>query len=187
MAMIAFSIPHEVNKLLNKIKVPGDKTPLEDYHLTLFSLDDNLKLDEIENLIEPVYELAKKTKPFKIILKEFTTFDGNDKIPIICRVESEEVFKFRESLKRKFDKAGIEYSTKFPEFKPHITLSYHKEKVKDKKIDRIQFEVDSVAIYGGDSGREKIFVECKFGKNIKKKSCNYLLKECEEFYKIARL
>ena len=184
--MIALPIPHEVCKLLNKIKVPGDKTNVEDYHLTLFSLDDNLKIDEIEKIIEPVFELAKKSVPFKIILKEFTTFEGGDKIPIICRLNTEEIFKFREALKKKLDKAGIEYSNKFPEFKPHITLSYHKEKVKDKSFDKISFEIDSVAIYGGDEGREKIYVECKFGKDIKKSS-EHLLKECECFCKIANL
>lgn len=185
--MIALTVPHEVSKLLSKIKVPGDKTPLEEYHITLFSLNDNMKLEDIEKVIEPVYELAKKTEPFKITLKEFTTFEGNDKIPVICRLDTEEIFKFRESLRKKLDKAGIEYSKKFPEFKPHITLSYHKEKVKDKSVDKISFEVDSVAIYGGDSGKEKIYIECKFGKNIKKRSSEYLLKECERFYKIANL
>jgi 2'-5' RNA ligase len=102
-------------------------------------------------------------------------------------LDTEEIFKFREALRKKLDKSGIEYSKKFPEFKPHVTLSYHKEKVKDKKFDKISFEIDSVAIYGGDSGKEKIYVECKFGKNIKKKSCDYLLKKCEEFYKISNI
>lgn len=184
--MIALTVPYEVSKLLSKIKVPGDKTPLEEYHITLFSLDDNLKLEEIEKLIEPVFELAKKTKPFKVILKEFTTFEGKDKTPIICRLNTEEIFKFREALKKKLDKVGIKYSSKFPCFKPHITLSYHKEKVKDKSFDKISFEIDSVAIYGGDKGREKIYVECKFGKYIKKSS-EYLLKECESFYKMSNL
>ncbi len=185
MAMIALPIPFEVSKLLSKIKVPGDKTPMEEYHITLFSLNDNLKLKDIEEVIEPVFELAKKTQPFKIILKDFTTFDGKDKIPVICRLNTEEIFKFREALRKKLDKAGIEYSKKFPEFKPHVSLSYHDTKVKDKSFDKIIFEADSVAIYCGDSGKEKMYVECPFGKEIKKKSADMLYAECEAFYKYA--
>lgn len=157
MAMICVKIPTDFSKVLSKIEVPGTKEPLDDIHITLLYLDKNVDFEILQKCNKALNEVTQNLEPFSITIKKVSTFpEGEDGIPIIIPIESKELKKLNMDLKKEFDKNDIEYSKKWKEFKPHITLSYSKDKMKDFKIPELSFTVSEIMLWGGDSGKQKM-------------------------------
>src|SRR5690606_38545516 len=146
MAMISIPIPQDVSEYLRQIDVPDVKKRDSSDHLTLFYLGDNIPLDTINDAIEACITITEKQKPFLIDVNGYSCFPKGEKVPVVCRVKNQEIFDLREDLKKRLDKLNVEYSKKFPTFKPHITLSYNDEKVPSKKFPKICWQVNKLAI-----------------------------------------
>lgn len=183
MAMIAIPVPHDVSEILRGLDIPG-KRDISD-HITLFYLGDDVDIKTIIKCINSCLKVTEKQKTFIVELKGYSCFpEGNDGVPVICNIENRELQKLRNRLARKLDSAKIEYSKKFKEYRPHVTLSYNKDKVEDGTFPKIAWQVNKVAIYGGDGGKEKLYAELSFGGKINK-TANYIDDLSEYYFRIA--
>ena len=98
--------------------------------------------------------------------------NGDDGYPIIVPVESDELFEFRKKLAKKLDDNNVKYSKKWPEYKPHITLSYSKKEFEGHKLkSKISFHADEVVLYSGDSMDENDII---VSLSLKNKKASYL-------------
>lgn len=172
--MIAIPVPHDVGRLFRSVDVPGERDPSD--HITLFYLGDDVPLKTIIKAIEPTFKVTSDTKPFTVSSSKITTFKkGDDGYPVIARLDSKELHEFHSKLKRALKKEKVNFSDKYPEYKPHVTLGYcHDEKIDDIKIDKVSWLVDEIAIYGGDSHDERIYISFPLNLNILKKSSSYI-------------
>jgi RNA 2',3'-cyclic 3'-phosphodiesterase len=166
MAFIGVKIPTPVAVELSKIKVPGTRVSQEEMHVTLLHLGNNVPIPEVLQATLACYLMAKKWKSFKIGVKRVTSFPaGDDGVPVIARVLCPNLHKLHGELEKSLDAMEIPYSKKFPEFKPHVTLSYSPEDVKDIEIDPIMWMVDELVIWGGDEGEERIAITLPLGES----------------------
>jgi 2'-5' RNA ligase len=147
MALVAFAIPKGVGrKLMPKPEVPGKLEDLEHYHVTLAYIDEASSPTDMAALLEAVAKLTERSAPIPAVVEEVSNFKkGDDGYPIVCHVKSEPLHQFQRELLKVLDGAGIEYSKKWPEYRPHITLSYAQEPY-EAKIDEVALSLDSVVI-----------------------------------------
>lgn len=185
MAFIGIKIPHEVGRLLKKIDVDGKKVPDSEYHITIAMFSEDWPVSEAAKTLETTFDVLKKFKPFKIKTKKVSCFPGGDNgIPILAKVESEDLHKLNDKLKEAYDKDGIEFSKIHKEFKPHITLSYSDKKIDEEEIDEIEFVVHEIVLWCGDNGDDRLFVT--FPLENKKKKESFLINKTEVFYALAQ-
>ena len=186
MAFLGIRVPHETGRLLTKIDVPGEKISVSEMHITLLHFGDNWPISEISKSLEAAYSVISETQPFLVKMEKVSHFSKNseDKYPCIIRVESKDLHKMREDLARKFDKAKIEFSKTFKDYKPHVTLAYCDEEPEDVSFHPVEFSVQEVVLWGGDHGDDRIFVTFPLaGPEISKHSL--LLQKVAIFEKIA--
>lgn len=186
MAFLGIRIPHETGRLLNQIDVPGEKISTSEMHITLLHFQKEWPISELMKSIEATYDVVSKFHPFLVSINKVTSFSKNPegKVPIIGRVESDELMKFREKLADSFDDDEIEFSKNFKDFKPHVTLSYAEEKPDDEKIHPVEFVVSEIVLWGGDHGDDRIFVTFPLAGPALDKNA-FLVKKIEIFEKIA--
>lgn len=164
MSFIGLRVPLEVGRILTGLSVPGDKEPINHYHITLFVTGSDLPIAEVGPIIVAIYEVVSKVKPFSIELDRVSSFPKGEAnvVPVICPVTSPELHELHASLKKALDKAGIEYSKTFPVYKPHVTLSYAPEADKDMTFGPINWTTYEVVFWGGDTGDERLSVAFPF-------------------------
>jgi 2'-5' RNA ligase len=150
---IGIKVPQDVCDILRKIDVIGkhDKT----YHITVIYVGEQTP-EDFARTTQVLYDFLDDVKPFSIKTNKVISFNKNDddEIPVVCKIESSELMKLQKKLCDLLDKEKIQYSKKWPEYKPHICLSYAKETVKDFKIPKIEFECDSFELWYGYNGSE---------------------------------
>lgn len=186
MAFLGIRIPHETGRLLAQIDVPGEKISTSEMHITLLHFQSEWPISELSKSIEATYDVVSKFHPFLISIGKMTSFSKNPEgnVPIIGKVDSEELMKLREKLADSFDKEDIDFSKTFKDYKPHVTLAYAEDKPDDKKFHPVEFVVSEIVLWGGDHGDDRIFVTFPLaGPNIDKNAL--LLKKIEIFEKIA--
>lgn len=160
MALLSIRVPSEIGSLLAQVPVPGTKEQKDTLHITLVYLGDDVPMERVAQAALACFGVAETTRPFTVSTKLVTTFEGKEgEIPVICRVESDALHAFQKRLCEAFDAAGIEYSKKFPEYKPHITLSYAPERPADKAIPEVSFTVSDFVLWAGDDGENKMVVK----------------------------
>lgn len=163
MAFLGLRVPHEVARVLGQIEVPGTLVPGDHKHITILMFGKEVPIETISKAVVAVHEVSSKMVPFAVTLDHVACFPKNDDgVPIICPVTSPELLAFHGQLQKALDKAGVEYSKKFPEYKPHVTLSYAPEAVKEQKFGPIDWSVYEVVLWGGDSGDERLSVTFPF-------------------------
>lgn len=152
MAMIGLKVPEDICDELSRISVPGKKTKLDEYHITMFYFGDKLKIEETTKIVESLYEVIRKSDPIQIKGRTISSFKrGDDGIPIIVPIVSEDLIELREKIAKKFDTNGIQYNKKWPEYKPHITLSYSPKEFEDRKIDKnISWKAREIIFWAGE-------------------------------------
>ena len=125
MALLGIVVPPEVTSYLDQIEVPG-KVPTEKKHITLcYFEEDGLTLEEKGRALEVAFSVAASSKALNLAVHTVNRFPtGEDGIPIIAEVDSVDLLNFRADLCFELDRAGVRYSKKFPNYRPHITLSY---------------------------------------------------------------
>lgn len=175
MSMIALKIPSNISEKLSKIKVDGKKELPEEYHITMFYFDGKLKIDDICKITKIMNSVLGKFSPPKISFKEVSSFPkGDDGFPVIVPIISDDLIEVRKSLAKAFDKEKINYSKKWPEFKPHLTLAYSKKEPTNQKIDKSFWNATELVLYAGDKFEfskfeSGMFIFMPFGKKASSK------------------
>jgi len=162
MAFIGIALPHETARLLHTIDVPGRRADVSTFHITMLYLGKDVPIEQLGKAIVAAYAVSSQWRPFAVSTKRVSCFppDEKDGVPIICRVDSSELHDLQANLKKALDKAGVDYSKKFPEYKPHVTLSYADAPMDDKIIDRLEWGAHEMTLWGGDEGDDRL--SCTF-------------------------
>ncbi len=187
MAFIGIRVPSETGRLLKGVEVPGEKESPSEYHITLLFFEDNWPVSEIAKALEAAYDVIHETEPFTVKIKKVDCFTvkGDAPVPIIARVESDELHEMRKALAKEFEKCKIDFSKVHKDFKPHITLAYAKEAIEDFNIEpELEFAVQEVVLWGGDHGDDRIFITFPL-KGPEKQKHALLLQKAEMFEKLA--
>lgn len=184
MAFLGIRIPHETGRLLSGIDLPGDKTAPSDMHITILHFEENWPIDEIARALEATYDVVSDVKPFIAMTEEVTCFEGKEQAAIVALVKAAELHELHDKLAKEFDKCKIEYSKTFKDYKPHITLSYDKDKIDDFNIDPVEFSVAEIVLWGGDHGDDRIFITFPL-KGPEKQKHAVLMQKVDIFCKLA--
>ena len=161
MAFIGVRVPADAAATLAKVKVPGDHVPPEEMHVTLLHLGEKIPIPEVLQATMACYLMTKRWAPFRASTRRITTFPATPEstIPVIARVLCPELHRLHEALRKSLDHMEIEYSKKFPEYKPHVTLAYAETETPDVKLIRpVAWDIEEIVIWGGDHGEERIAV-----------------------------
>lgn len=161
MAFLGIKVPDHVWGALQKVRVPGKKEHPEEYHATMFYLGKQVPIENLTHMIEVAHDVLAKAKPFSVKLDHVTNFpSGKDGFPIICPVESAGLMKLRQEMKEAFDAEGVEYANNFPQYSPHVTLSYSDSALEERLEFRpLKWKADRIVLWGGDSGEDRMVVE----------------------------
>ncbi len=152
MAMIALKVPKDVARVLATLDVPG-RVPTDDFHVTLAYLGDGVSAETLAKAVQALLGVAQETTPFTMAVDHVDTFPkGDDGFPVICPVGSKEVHALREKVVRALDTMGVDYSKKWPVFRPHVTLGYSEEDVKKTSFPKVEWGAGEVLLFGGDWG-----------------------------------
>jgi 2'-5' RNA ligase len=166
MAFCGLKVPHETARLLAGLEVPGKKEPTSHFHVTLFFFGDEVDIDKLAEITKVTYGVTSETKPLTVRTSQLTSFPaGDDGRPIICRVESDALHDLRDKIKEAYEAAGVEFSNKHPDYKPHVTLAYDPEPTEDfeeQRIPTVEWGAHELVLWGGDSGDDKLIVTFPF-------------------------
>lgn len=159
MSFIGIRIPHDVGRMFSAIEVPGRKTPIDEFHITAIYLGKDVPLETIGRAVVAAAEVAEGTRPFRLSVDRMTSFPkGDDGVPVICPVTSPELHELNSKLKLSLDKYGVEYSKKFPEYKPHVTLAYADAAANppEEQVGPLEWSAYEMVMWGGDAGDERM-------------------------------
>lgn len=124
MAIICLKVPSYVSTFFENLDVPGTSLTSQGMHVTILHFK-NFSIDDVASLLAPTAEVASQTLPFVCGFKEVSSFPvGEDGVPIICPMISPGLHSIRTELAAACDARGIEYSKKWPDYNPHMTLAY---------------------------------------------------------------
>jgi 2'-5' RNA ligase len=144
---IYIPIPISIAVDLVSLKIPGESIMPTDMHVTLFFSEKDLDIHSFCDVITICHTVTARFKPFKIGTTRAISFPlGEDGVPIVSKIVSPWLLVFRDYLRGAFDEIGIDYSRKFPEYKPHVTLSYNDKPVSDIVFQPLVWEVDLVNV-----------------------------------------
>lgn len=181
MAFIGLKVPHEVARLLADTEFVkyGEPVSPDTFHVTIAVLEDNVPIEELARAIAPVFEVASNTRPFSVSTNHVDHFGDPEKteFPIIALIDSFELHALRDRLLRVLNKAKIEYSKKFPEYRPHVTLGYGKDLA---ALDYIPMHIPStitwgaqeLVLWGGDKGDNRVIVTFPFSLGLNAKAAH---------------
>jgi 2'-5' RNA ligase len=149
---LGFRVPSDTSRVLSTIDVPGQREDKGSLHTTLIYMGDTT-LTDFCRTVEVAFQVISKTKPFTLKTDTVISFSkGDDGVPIVCKVESEELQAFHAQMAQALDDAGIEYNKKWPIYKPHVCLSYADETIPDMKIPTIEWGAHSLEMWLGHNG-----------------------------------
>jgi 2'-5' RNA ligase len=161
MAALMFQVPADTARVLHEIPVPGEKE-LGDSHITVMYLGKDVPIDRISTMLPVIYDITSKTVPFSVATNHVSNFPGGDDgVPVIARITSPALHRFRDELCAAFDEAELPYDTKFPEFKPHTTLAFSSdpETSVDLDIPEISWGAHELMLWGSDRGMGRLVIK----------------------------
>ncbi len=161
-ALLCLKLAPDTARLLTSIDVPGEKTDLDSKHVTLIYLGKELELEAILLAIQVTYQVLSSWTPFVLRTRLITAFPPSDKgiYPIVARIESADLHEMQGALREAFDEEDVPYDKKWPDYKPHATLSYAEEDMEPFKVPPITWSCTEVALWGGDEGETDLV--CRF-------------------------
>jgi len=163
MAFLGLQVPAPTSRLFSEIEVDGDKTALGTYHVTMIYMGKDVPMEVLSEAIKATFEVTSKTRPFSVKTNKVTTFPKNDDgVPIIARVESEALHDLRAKLVESFQANGVDFNNKYPDYKPHVTLSYAEDSISDFEIPTVEWGAHELVLWGGDDGDRKLVVTFPF-------------------------
>ncbi len=167
MSFLGIKINPDIARQLSTIEVPGIPETASEYHITILCFEKDFSIDHIANAVKATYNVVQDVKPFTLTLEQITSFPKfeDNPIPIIASNSSDELQNLRTKLCHEFDELKIPYNKKFKEYKPHITLAYaEQDSFDDFEIDKIEFSVHDLVLFGGDHGDDRLFVNFQLQK-----------------------
>lgn len=165
MAFLGIKVPHETARLLGGLEVPGKRESNSSLHITMFFFGDEVPIETLAKIMTATFGVTSQTKPFTVRTTQLTSFPkGDDGTPIICRIESDALHDLREQIRVVFEEQGIEFSKRFPGYKPHVTLAYDDgdEPFEEKRIPTVEWGAHEIVLWGGDDGDDKLVVTFPF-------------------------
>lgn len=164
MALLSIQVPHEVSRALGSIRVPGTPEARETFHITLLYLGKDIPIDVVSKALVVAYRVAEITRPIPLAIEEVSCFPkGDDGVPIIGLIKSPELHQLWKALCSAFDDAKIDYSKKFPIYKPHVTLAYYTEDLGENlqvgPFDWVSYEM---CLWSGNSGDDAVSINLPF-------------------------
>lgn len=161
--LICVKVPLDAAKVLSSIDVPGDKEDLSGAHITLtYTPKEDTSVGILGRVLEVLVPILENTRPFPVYTSRVSVFEATShsdgRIPIICRVDSNELHVVRDKISKALDSNGIPYAKNFPIYKPHITLAYAqdtedlKNEWSDKRIPTVSFGVNALTVLLGWNG-----------------------------------
>jgi 2'-5' RNA ligase len=141
----------ESNKFPDAGRHGHDESPP---HITVVYLGSVPK--ELEAKLKRVVQsVCERTNPFQVTYGKVAKFetDKGDKV-YHTPVKSSRLVKFHDELKKELQRNQLPVNTKFPEYKPHITIEYVAAGTEPKFIEQNfvgGFTVDSVWIWGSSN------------------------------------
>jgi len=163
MAMLAIPIQPDISRLFQEFDLDIERDPSN--HITLFYFGDDLPISRVLKIIPVIFDLTEGLEPFTASASSYSSFESDEAYPIICPVKSTSLINIRDKIQKAFDKSKIKYDKKFPDYKPHITLGYSKEKLKNTKFPKVEFTISQLSLYCGDTSDTKLFVNFPFSIN----------------------
>lgn len=125
MAIVTLAVPRGVASYLTRLDVPGERTPVDEMHVTIVQMDQELDPVQVATIAGIVRDVVSKRESFQATLERITHFPPSDHgFPIICPVTSEGLLRLHETITSALDANRIEYSKKFPTYRPHVTVSW---------------------------------------------------------------
>ena len=175
MSFIGLKVPTETARLLwdfweSSYENYGAAVPRDHAHITILDLGEDVPIEQLEHAIGAAYAVTSKTPPFSVSTNRISVFPPNDsgRVAIICPIDSLSLHDLRRRLCESFDQAGIPYSKKFPEYRPHVTLAFsedpsvHSQWGTDPDFSRVEWGAHEVTLWGGDHGDERLTVNFPF-------------------------
>ncbi len=172
MAFVGLRVPHDAARLLEGVKVPGDRLSASDMHVTILYLGKGLPMVQVAKAMVACSVVTEAQPPFGVSVSRVSSFPRNkdDGFPVICPVDSPELHSLRSALRASFQKLGVPFSDKWPEFRPHVTMSYVKDLpdgVEGFSFDQplpgpLSFTALELTIWGGDKGDGRVHVGLPF-------------------------
>lgn len=165
MAFLGLRVPLEAARLLSEVPETakyGTPEPLDRFHVTLLVLGD-IAIEDVAKAIEPIFEVASETRPFAVATSHVTTFPPGETVPIIGLIDSPDLHALRQRLADALDEAEVDYSKKFREYRPHVTLGYSADPLvhADNAINvhlpvPIAWGAHELVLWGGDSDNQVV-------------------------------
>lgn len=160
MAFIGLQVPHSTARLFGDIDVPGEKVPSASMHVTILYMGDDVEIGVLAEAVKATYAVTAATRPFTVRTTRVMSFpvnsDDQEAHPVVARIDADALHDLQAGLREAFDSAGLDYSKRFPDFKPHVTLSYADEAVEDFRIPTIEWGAHEIVMWGGDEGDRKL-------------------------------
>lgn len=165
MAFSGLPVSEEARAQLSAIKVDGELQDPTTFHITALYLGKKVPVDTVMSAIRACHDFCQTQKPFEVQTSLVTSFPANpeDGIPVIAKVVSPELMKFREGLKQAVIASGVPFDDKYPEYKPHVTLAYSDNPVTDQKITPVAWTIDHMIMWCGDRSADGMTVEIPLG------------------------
>jgi 2'-5' RNA ligase len=161
MAMLAIPIQQDISRLFQEFDLDIEKDSSN--HITMFYFGDDLPISRILKIIPIIFKITEDLRPFTVSTSEYSYFESDDVYPVICPVKSKELMSLRKKIQNAFDADKIKYDKKFPDYKPHITLGYSKDKPpKNNKFPKVDFAISQLSLYCGDTADTRLFINFPF-------------------------
>lgn len=168
MGMIGISVPESTVDALTRIDVPGKKVK-EDYHITMFYFENKLDVDDVCEILTAMHSVVRGMSSFSVKGTKVSSFPkGPDGVPVMIPIESKELMEFRAKMAKKFDSEKIKFSKTWPDYKPHLTLSYATKEVSEKLEKPVSWKVSEVVLWAGEEMDDYVIVRVPF--SLKKKA-----------------
>lgn len=161
MAFIGIQVPHSTARLFGDIEAPGAKTPSASMHVTILYIGEDIPIEVLASAVKAAFSVTSQTRPFTVRTTRVMSFPANDDQeghPVIACIESDSLHELHDALAEAFEEAGVDFSKKYPVYKPHVTLAYAPEAVDEFRIPTIEWGAHEVVLWGGDEGDRKLVV-----------------------------
>jgi len=168
MAFIGLKVPDDASRLLAGVEVPGERHSASDMHVTILFLGQDLPITEVAKAMCAAFQVTSRTRPFVCGVKDVSSFPrGADGLPVICPVVSPGLMVLNAALRAEFDRLGLGYSKKYPEYKPHVTLSYDRvpggpDSYSAPLPGPLTWTASDMVIWGGNEADEILSVNLPF-------------------------
>jgi 2'-5' RNA ligase len=161
MAALMFAVPDDTARILKELDVP-EGSPEQSSHITVAYLGEDVPIETIAELLPVLHSVTARTVPFSVSTSRITTFPaGDDGVPVIAAVESPELHAFQAALCSAMERGGIEYSRRFPVYKPHVTITYAEDPDTEFELSfpEISWPCHELLLWGSNKGNGRLVVK----------------------------